>query len=96
MKWVIGTHYSILINSYLRTWCLFIQDYIPTVCFYDVYEGEESSDSDGSYSNTREADFVVFLIETLIASGVDPANIGVITLYKAQMFQIIAKLGTSR
>lgn len=68
-------------------------DEFPTLCFYDVSCGKDCSDSAGSYYNQEEADFVVFLIQVLICSGVEPCNIGVITLYKSQMYKIIAILG---
>ncbi|XP_061196236.1 protein ZGRF1-like [Saccostrea echinata] len=73
-----------------------VLDILPTLCFYDVSNGQESSDSSGSFSNEKEADFVAFMIEALISAGVDSTSIGVITLYKSQMYGIIAKLGTSR
>lgn len=77
-------------------WFIIFQDILPTLCFYDVSNGQESSDSSGSFSNEKEADFVSFLIEVLLNAGVDAASIGVITLYKSQMYSILVKLGTSR
>lgn len=77
-------------------WSIIFQDILPTLCFYDVSNGQESSDSSGSFSNEKEADFVSFLIEVLLSAGVDAASIGVITLYKSQMYSILVKLGTSR
>lgn len=77
-------------------WFIIFQDILPNLCFYDVSNGQESSDSSGSFSNEREADFVSFLIEVLLNAGVDAASIGVITLYKSQMYSILVKLGTSR
>lgn len=72
------------------------QDILPTLCFYEVSDGQERSDSSGSFSNEKEADFVSFMIECLVSAGVDSSSIGVITLYKSQMYTILAKLGTSR
>ncbi|XP_056017208.1 protein ZGRF1-like isoform X2 [Ostrea edulis] len=69
---------------------------LPPLCFYDVSNGQENCDSGGSFSNEKEADFVVFMIEALVNAGVDSTSIGVITLYKSQMYNIMAKLGTSR
>ncbi|XP_020622992.1 uncharacterized protein LOC110060547 [Orbicella faveolata] len=43
-----------------------------------------------------QAKFVVFLIECLLESGVDPAQIGVITLYKSQLQTISTNLTASR
>lgn len=72
------------------------QETLPPLCFYDVSNGQENCDSGGSFSNEKEADFVVFMIEALVNAGVDSSSIGVITLYKSQMYNIMAKLGTSR
>ncbi|XP_062594375.1 LOW QUALITY PROTEIN: uncharacterized protein LOC134255841 [Saccostrea cucullata] len=73
-----------------------VLDILPTLCFYNVCNGQEDNDSSGSFSNEKEADFIAFMIEALVNAGVDSTSIGVITLYKSQMYSIIAKLGTSR
>ena len=52
--------------------------------------------SDGSFYNDQEASFVVFMIEALLACGLEPSSIGVITLYKAQMRKIQQLLLSSR
>ncbi|XP_038061015.1 uncharacterized protein LOC119731816 [Patiria miniata] len=69
---------------------------IPTLCFYSVSSGKECCASDGSYYNEQEASFVIFLIETLVLLGVEPADIGVITLYKAQTVKINVLLQASK
>ena len=66
----------------------FLQDGFPTLCIYNVSNGQEVCASDGSFYNDQEATFVVFMIEALLASGLEPSSIGVITLYKAQMRKI--------
>ncbi|XP_039242571.1 protein ZGRF1 [Pipra filicauda] len=62
-------------------------DWLPTLCFYSV-NGTEQMERDNSFSNTAEAHFAVKLIQSLIASGIEGAAIGVITLYKSQMYKI--------
>jgi len=73
-----------------------VVDLVPTLCFYNVGKGKEKSRRDGSYCNEEEAKFVVFLIECLLESGVEPAQIGVITLYKSQLQTISNNLAASR
>lgn len=73
-----------------------ILDLVPTLCFYNVGKGKEKCGRDGSYYNEEEAKFVVFLIECLLESGVEPAQIGVITLYKSQLQTISNSLTASR
>lgn len=43
---------------------------------------------DNSFYNMAEAHFTVKLIQSLIASGIEGAAIGVITLYKSQMYKV--------
>ncbi|KAJ7396123.1 protein ZGRF1 [Pitangus sulphuratus] len=62
-------------------------DWLPTLCFYSV-NGMEQIERDNSFSNMAEAHFAVKLIQALIASGIEGAAIGVITLYKSQMYKI--------
>ncbi|XP_027529074.1 protein ZGRF1-like isoform X3 [Neopelma chrysocephalum] len=62
-------------------------DWLPTLCFYNV-NGLEQIERDNSFSNMAEAHFAVKLIQSLIASGIEGAAIGVITLYKSQMYKI--------
>ncbi|XP_064509900.1 5'-3' DNA helicase ZGRF1 isoform X5 [Pseudopipra pipra] len=62
-------------------------DWLPTLCFYSV-NGTEQVERDNSFSNMAEAHFAVKLIQSLIASGIEGAAIGVITLYKSQMYKI--------
>ncbi|XP_027046815.1 protein ZGRF1-like [Pocillopora damicornis] len=73
-----------------------IVEVVPTLCFYNVARGKEKCGRDGSYYNDEEAKFVVFLIERLLESGVEPAQIGVITLYKSQLNTISNHLTASR
>ncbi|XP_030919703.1 protein ZGRF1 isoform X3 [Geospiza fortis] len=62
-------------------------EWLPTLCFYSVH-GMEQIERDNSFYNMAEAHFTVKLIQSLIASGIEGADIGVITLYKSQMFKI--------
>lgn len=64
------------------------QDFLPTVCCYDVHSGQECCESFGSYYNECEAQFVVFLLKVLLTVGIEPTSVGVITLYKSQMARI--------
>ncbi|XP_041364413.1 uncharacterized protein LOC121379827 [Gigantopelta aegis] len=73
-----------------------LSETFPTLCFYDVAHGKECDDGSGSYYNEEEAGLVVLMVDTLIAEGVEPAMIGVITLYKAQVFKVMALLHSSR
>ncbi|KAM7021542.1 5'-3' DNA helicase ZGRF1 [Passerculus sandwichensis] len=62
-------------------------EWLPTLCFYSVH-GMEQIERDNSFYNMAEAHFTVKLIQSLIASGIEGADIGVITLYKSQMYKI--------
>ncbi|ETE70751.1 hypothetical protein L345_03439, partial [Ophiophagus hannah] len=62
-------------------------DWLPTLCFYNV-NGSEQIEADNSFYNMAESFFIVKLIQSLVASGVDGSMIGVITLYKSQMSKI--------
>ncbi|XP_071411525.1 5'-3' DNA helicase ZGRF1 [Pithys albifrons albifrons] len=61
--------------------------WLPTLCFYSV-NGMEQIERDNSFYNMAEAHFTVKLIQSLIASGIEGAAIGVITLYRSQMYKI--------
>ncbi|XP_032916667.1 protein ZGRF1 isoform X3 [Catharus ustulatus] len=61
--------------------------WLPTLCFYSIH-GMEQIERDNSFYNMAEAHFTVKLIQSLIASGIEGAAIGVITLYKSQMYKI--------
>ena len=73
-----------------------LQEDLPALCFYDVTEGIEQSDNGGSFYNEKEAEFIEYLIERLINHDVDPERIGVISLYKSQMYRIVTLLGTNK
>ncbi|XP_071664284.1 5'-3' DNA helicase ZGRF1 isoform X5 [Patagioenas fasciata] len=62
-------------------------DWLPTLCFYSV-NGVEQIERDNSFYNMAEVHFTVKLIQALTASGIEGSAIGVITLYKSQMFKI--------
>uniref|UniRef100_A0A803WFJ5 5'-3' DNA helicase ZGRF1 n=1 Tax=Ficedula albicollis TaxID=59894 RepID=A0A803WFJ5_FICAL len=62
-------------------------EWLPTLCFYSIH-GMEQIERDNSFYNMAEARFTVKLIQSLIASGIEGAAIGVITLYKSQMYKI--------
>ncbi|NXY48452.1 ZGRF1 protein, partial [Ceuthmochares aereus] len=67
-------------------------DWLPTLCFYSV-NGMEQTERDNSFYNMAEAHFTIKLIQSLIASGIEGSTIGVITLYKSQMYKIQNLLG---
>ncbi|XP_053108908.1 protein ZGRF1 isoform X2 [Hemicordylus capensis] len=62
-------------------------DWLPTLCFYNV-NGLEQVERDNSFHNMAESYFIVKLIQSLIASGLEGSMTGVITLYKSQMSKI--------
>ncbi|XP_076449663.1 5'-3' DNA helicase ZGRF1-like [Babylonia areolata] len=66
-----------------------VLDLFPTLCFYDVSNGEEMTDSSGSFTNEAEAQFVGLLLSVIMVHGLQPASVGVITLYKAQARRIL-------
>ncbi|XP_058522928.1 protein ZGRF1 isoform X2 [Ochotona princeps] len=61
--------------------------WLPTLCFYNV-KGLEQIEGDNSFHNVAEASFTLKLIQSLIASGIVGSMIGVITLYKSQMYKL--------
>nr|XP_054773282.1 protein ZGRF1-like [Lytechinus pictus] len=65
---------------------------LPTLCFFNISHGREMSSRDGSYFNDPEASFVVFLISSMMEMGISPSDVGVITLYKAQVSRIRMQL----
>ncbi|XP_063969613.1 uncharacterized protein LOC129281362 isoform X1 [Lytechinus pictus] len=67
---------------------------LPTLCFFNISHGREMSSRDGSYFNDPEASFVVFLISSMMEMGISPSDVGVITLYKAQVSRIRMLLQT--
>ncbi|XP_044941465.1 protein ZGRF1 isoform X1 [Mustela putorius furo] len=62
-------------------------EWLPTLCFYNV-KGLEQIERDNSFHNVAEAAFTLKLIQSLIASGIVGSMIGVITLYKSQMYKL--------
>ncbi|XP_004686539.1 PREDICTED: protein ZGRF1 [Condylura cristata] len=61
--------------------------WLPSLCFYNVL-GLEQIERDNSFHNVAEAAFTLKLIQSLVASGIAGALIGVITLYKSQMHRL--------
>ncbi|XP_029419718.1 protein ZGRF1 isoform X3 [Nannospalax galili] len=61
-------------------------EWLPTLCFYNVM-GVEQVERDNSFHNVAEAAFTLKLIQSLIASGIAGSMIGVITLYRSQMYK---------
>ncbi|KAM3831467.1 5'-3' DNA helicase ZGRF1 [Vipera latastei] len=78
---------GIMLNGISETDRSPLLDWLPTLCFYNV-NGSEQIEADNSFYNMAESFFIVKLIQSLIASGVDGSMIGVITLYKSQMSKI--------
>ncbi|XP_042636865.1 protein ZGRF1 [Orycteropus afer afer] len=68
-------------------------EWLPTLCFYNV-KGLEQIERDNSFHNVAEAAFTLKLIQSLIASGIAGYMIGVITLYKSQMYKLCHLLST--
>ncbi|KAL1772158.1 ZGRF1 isoform X2 [Sigmodon hispidus] len=64
-----------------------VLEWLPTLCFYNV-TGAEQVESENSFQNVAEATFTLKLIQSLMASGIAGSMIGVITLYKSQMYKI--------
>ncbi|CAK7315992.1 Protein ZGRF1 [Vulpes lagopus] len=62
-------------------------EWLPTLCFYNI-KGLEQIERDNSFHNVAEAAFTLKLIQSLIASGIAGSMIGVITLYKSQMYKL--------
>ncbi|XP_057561797.1 protein ZGRF1 [Hippopotamus amphibius kiboko] len=62
-------------------------EWLPTLCFYNV-KGLEQIERGNSFHNAAEAAFTLKLIQSLIASGIAGSMIGVITLYKSQMYKL--------
>ncbi|XP_039194254.1 protein ZGRF1-like isoform X2 [Crotalus tigris] len=78
---------GIMLNGISETDRSPLLDWLPTLCFYNV-NGSEQIEADNSFYNMAESFFIVKLIQSLIASGVDGSMMGVITLYKSQMSKI--------
>ncbi|XP_062055703.1 protein ZGRF1 isoform X4 [Lepus europaeus] len=68
-------------------------EWLPTLCFYNV-KGLEQIERGNSFHNAAEAGFTLKLIQSLIASGIVGSMIGVITLYKSQMYKLCHLLST--
>ncbi|XP_012879305.1 PREDICTED: protein ZGRF1 [Dipodomys ordii] len=68
--------------------------WLPTLCFYNV-PGLEQMERDNSFYNVAEAAFTLKLIQSLIVSGIAGCMIGVITLYKSQMYKLCHLLTTA-
>nr|XP_032816700.1 protein ZGRF1 [Petromyzon marinus]XP_032816710.1 protein ZGRF1 [Petromyzon marinus]XP_032816721.1 protein ZGRF1 [Petromyzon marinus] len=61
--------------------------WLPTLAFLDV-PGQEKMDTCGSYYNKAEVDAAVKLVDALVESRVEPEEIAVITLYRAQAARV--------
>ncbi|XP_021014537.1 protein ZGRF1 [Mus caroli] len=68
-----------------------VLEWLPTLCFYNV-TGAEQVERENSFVNVAEATFTLKLIQSLMASGIESCMIGVITLYKSQMYKICSLL----
>ncbi|XP_012510529.1 PREDICTED: protein ZGRF1 [Propithecus coquereli] len=76
-----------LLNGVSETERSPLLEWLPTLCFYNV-KGLEQIERDNSFHNMAEAAFTLKLIQSLIASGIAGSMIGVITLYKSQMYKL--------
>ena len=68
-------------------------EFLPPVSFVDIADGMEATSSDGSLYNHKEVDYCVKFVNKLLLEGLEPAQIGIITQYKAQVSRIVTKLG---
>ncbi|XP_056659040.1 protein ZGRF1 isoform X3 [Monodelphis domestica] len=82
-----------LINGISETERSPLLEWLPTLCFYNV-KGIEQIERDNSFHNVAEAAFTLKLIQSLIASGIEGSMIGVITLYKSQMYKLCTLFST--
>ncbi|CAO2600011.1 Protein ZGRF1 [Lemmus lemmus] len=76
-----------LVNGVSETERSPVLEWLPTLCFYNV-TGAEQVEGENSFQNVAEAAFTLKLIQSLIASGIAGSMIGVITLYRSQMYKI--------
>uniref|UniRef100_A0A8C3WJC5 5'-3' DNA helicase ZGRF1 n=1 Tax=Catagonus wagneri TaxID=51154 RepID=A0A8C3WJC5_9CETA len=76
-----------LVNGVSETERNPLLEWLPTLCFYNV-KGLEQIERDNSFHNVAEAAFTLKLIQSLIVSGIAGSMIGVITLYKSQMYKL--------
>eukprot|EP00818_Percolomonas_sp_WS_P008249 CAMPEP_0117456414 /NCGR_PEP_ID=MMETSP0759-20121206/11864_1 /TAXON_ID=63605 /ORGANISM="Percolomonas cosmopolitus, Strain WS" /LENGTH=1522 /DNA_ID=CAMNT_0005249751 /DNA_START=200 /DNA_END=4768 /DNA_ORIENTATION=- len=66
--------------------------YMPPVVLIDAFSGKEKF-SGGSYSNESEAMLILYMIDIMIKQyAIDPDQIGVISLYKPQAYNIADQL----
>eukprot|EP01134_Creolimax_fragrantissima_P002295 CFRG2295T1 len=62
---------------------------LPTLCFYDVPNGVcKQLSASGSLFNANEATHVANIVHTIVAAGISPDEVGVITMYRAQAERI--------
>ncbi|WAQ97409.1 ZGRF1-like protein, partial [Mya arenaria] len=61
---------------------------LPTLCYYDVSRGSECCEGAGSFYNEAESQYVAFLLQLILGAGLEPGQVGVITLYRAQVARI--------
>uniref|UniRef100_A0A8D1TMK1 5'-3' DNA helicase ZGRF1 n=1 Tax=Sus scrofa TaxID=9823 RepID=A0A8D1TMK1_PIG len=76
-----------LVNGVSETERSPLLEWLPTLCFYNI-QGLEQIERDNSFHNVAEAAFTLKLIQSLIVSGIAGSMIGVITLYKSQMYKL--------
>nr|XP_031323249.1 protein ZGRF1 isoform X3 [Camelus dromedarius] len=76
-----------LVNGVSETERSPLLEWLPTLCFYNV-QGLEQIERDNSFHNVAEAAFTLKLIQSLVASGIAGSMIGVITLYRSQMYKL--------
>ena len=69
---------------------------VPPLVFVDVPRGSEQQRAGGSFYNEAEAGVLRAVIRGLLEAGVEAGEIGVITLYKAQMHCLTDKLAGNR
>ena len=83
-----------MLHIYLQNG-VFFQSSFPPLCFLDVPNGQEKVGPGGSFLNDQEAQVVANLIDILINNGIEATEIGVITLYKAQMYKVLQLIQAS-
>ena len=65
-----------------------IVEWLPTLSVVDVDDGKEECGNDGSYFNLKEALIIVNVLEKILKCGINPHQVGVITQYKSQVWNI--------
>jgi len=67
---------------------------LPTLSFIHIKNGSEKSESDGSYSNLKESEFIVNVLGNILKhDDINLGQVGVITQYRSQVKSISSLFG---